>query len=262
MKKLIKKTFKTVVICLLGIFIFAGTSYLLLNSCSTAYATIYWNGGSATDSFFVPKFYKLGMKAIFGGPVTLNGSGGHFVVLQANQTVPELLYQLEEQFSELPPGNVSTGKGTNGAFFTARADDRICATMLIRDYNINKTLVFIIMAPAELFRHPEDPFADENGTDPVAELRPPGSKRVFCFETPAIAFTAYKSIDGDLTDFYESAFSAGDIRAVSITTFSDKKLPNNGNLFFFDSHFHKGFVVYQSSPEENCSYSIVCAQAQ
>jgi hypothetical protein len=259
---MIKKILKTAVICFLCILVFVGTSYLLLNSGTAAYATIYWNGGSATDEFFVPKLQKLGMKAVFGGPVTINSNNGHYIVMEAKQIIPELLSELKNQFSELPAENVSVGNGINGGFFTAKTNDRIFAAMLIRDYNINKTMLFTVIAPEELFQQNPGGFTDTSGADPVAELRPPGSIRVFCFETPALAFAAYKSANSNLTDFYESACNNTGIKAVSIMAFAENKLPDNGNLFFFDSSNNKGFVVYQSDPKNNCSYAIVCAQMQ
>ena len=247
---------------LLGSVVLWSTSYFLLFSVEKAHATIYWQGGSATDSFFVPKLQKLGTKAVYGGPVTINSNKGHFIVMEAKQTIPKLLSDLKNQFSEIPKSDISIGNGTNAGFFTVNAGDRTCAIMLVRDYNINQTMLFTVMAPKELFRQNSGGFTDTDGTDPVAELRPPGSQRLFCFETPTIAFTAYKSINGNLTDFYESAFSSDEIRGVSVMAFADEKLPNNGNMFFFDTCNQQGFVVYQSDIKDNCSYSIVCAQKQ
>ena len=263
MTKLIIQNFlRSCLVILLGTAVFGGASYFLLFSIEKAQATIYWQGGSATDIFFVPRIRTLGMKAVYGGPVTMNGNDGHYVVLTAEQDVPELLKELKQKFSELPEEDVIVGKGTNAGFFTVNAGDRTCAIMLIKDDNINKTWLFAVIMPKELFHRANQLFDNESGVDPVAELRPPASKRVFCFETPAIAFAAYKSIDGDLADFYESAFSTDDMRAVSVMAFAEERLPNNGNLFFFDSSNNKGFVVYQSDPKNNCSYAIVCAQMQ
>jgi hypothetical protein len=261
-KIIIHKLLRSCLIILLGMAVLSGGSYFLLFSVEKAQATIYWQGGSATEGFFIPKLQKLGMKAIFGGPVTINSNEGHYIVMEAKQKIPELLSELRNQFSELSGNDISIGNGINGGFFTAKVADKIYALMLIRDYNINKTMVFAIIAPKELFQQNPGGFTDANGMDPVAELRPPGSTRVFCFQTSALAFAAYKSINSNLADFYESALSTDDRRGTSIMSFTKAKLPDNGNLVFFDSSVQKGFVVYQSDPKNNCSYAIVCAQMQ
>ncbi len=254
--------FRGSLVAFLGLAVFGGVSYLALFPAGEARATIYWHGGSATDQVFVPRLGGLGMRAVFGGPVTVNSNDGYYVIMEANRDVPMLLERLEDRFADLPPENVNIGRGTQGGFFTARMDRRMCAIMLIRDFNTNKTLLFTVMAPVSLFRNPVDPFMDQGGVDPVAELRPPGSTRVFCFETPALAFAAYKCMDSSLAGFYENILSSSEARGISLMSFTNAQLPDNGNLHFFERGIQNGFLAYQSSPKESCSYAIVCAQMQ
>ena len=94
-----------------------GISMLAIYSAQPAYATIYWDGGSASDGFFVPKLNKLGMNAVFGGPVTMNGNDGHYIVLQAEQNVPDMLNQLKDQFPELSEKDISTGNIDSDALY-------------------------------------------------------------------------------------------------------------------------------------------------
>jgi hypothetical protein len=237
-------------------------SYLLILSVQPASATIHWKGGAATDNLFISRMRNLGMKLSFGSPVTLNGNDGYYAALLADQEIPQLLKELKEKFSDLPDESIVVGKGTNAGFFTVKADDRTCSIMLIRDYNINKTILLTVTSSSELFKHPDNFLADEQGIDPIAELRPPGSKRVFSFETHSTVLAAYKSVNRNLADFYESALSAENKHGASIMTFTQAKLPDNGNFLFFDSPSGKGFVVYQICPKDNCSYSIVCSQPQ
>ena len=256
------KVLRFFVILCSGAILALGTSFFLVHSVEKASAAIYWGGGKVSDTFFFGKLNNLGYNTVFGGPVTINGSNGHFVVYRADASVPKILGQLKNQFSQLSSDDTTAKEGLKTGFFIAEYKQRTCALMLIQDDNINKTWLFAVIMPKELFHRTNQAFDNENGFDPVAELKPPGSTRVFCFETPAIAFTAYKSIDGDLADFYESAFSTDDMRAVSVMAFAEERLPNNGNLLFFDTCNQKGFVVYQSDLKNNCSYSIVCAQMQ
>lgn len=256
------KILRFLVIFCFGVALVLGASYFLIHHADQASATIYWESPGVRDSFFLGKLGDLGYNATFGGPITMNGSNGHFVIYQANATVQDTLKQLKKHFAQLSPEDIHVKEDAKTGFFVAECGQKTCAWMLIRDDNINKTWLFTIIMPTELFHRTKQLFMDENGSDPVAELRPPGSTRVFCFETPALTFAAYKSIDGDLTDFYESAFDDDEIRGVSIMAFSENKLPNNGNLFFFDTSLHKGFVVFQNEPKDNYSYSIVCAQTQ
>ena len=256
------KMLRFFIIVFSGAVLALGVSFFLLHSAEEASAAIYWGEGRTSDTFFLDKLNKLGYNTVFGGPATINGSNGHFAVYKANTSVPNILGQLKNQFSQLSSDDTNAKEGIKTGFFIAEYQQRTCAMMLIQDDNINKTWLFVITMPKELFHRTNQPFDNENGVDPVIELRPPGSQRVFCFETPALAFAAYKSIDGDLTDFYESAFSTDEMRAVSIMAFTEERLPNNGNLLFFDTCNQKGFVVYQSDPKNNCSYAIVCAQMQ
>jgi hypothetical protein len=259
----LNKLLRFFVILFFGAVLALGASCFLIHSAEKASAAIYWGGGQASDTFFLGKLNNLGHNAVFGGPVTINGSNGHFVVYKADASVPKILGQLKNQFSQLPSDNTTIKEGSKTGFYIAEYQQRTCALMLVNDDNIQKTWLFALMMPKELFNETPQPFVNEDGgVDPVAELRPPGSTRVFCFETPAIAFAAYKSINGNLADFYESALSTDDRRGISIMSFTKAKLPDNGNLFFFDSSNNKGFVVYQSDPKNDCSYAIVCAQMQ
>ena len=239
-----------------------GASYFLIHSIGETSAAIYWGGGTASDALFFDKLNNLGYNAVFGGPVTINGSNGHFVVYKANASVPRILGELRKQLSRSSSDNTATQEDAKTGFFIAEYQQRTCALMLVKDDNIGKTWLFAMMMQTELFHRASQPFTDENGVDPVAELRPPGSTRVFCFETPALAFAAYKSINGDLTDFYESACNNADITGVSLMTFAENRLPDNGSLIFFDAGSQKGFVAYQRDSKDSCGYAIVCAQTQ
>ena len=247
---------------MLGAGLIAVTSYFLINPGSTAHASIYWNGGQTADSFFIENLCDNNTKFVYATPITVNTNDGYFVVLQTNQAVPELLEQFKDRFSHFAPENIIVGTGTNAGFFSAKVDGKISGTLLIRDQNINKTIMVALTMPDSVLKRDNSTLTDVDGIDPVIELRPPGSQRVICLETPMMTLAAYKSIDGNLTDFYESIDDNTDISAVSVMAFADKKLPNNGDLFFFDTCNQKGFVVYQSDLKNNCSYSIVCAQMQ
>ena len=255
------KLLRTLVILCLSLCLFLSISWFLIYSVKEASAGIYWGDSTVSDSFFFDKLLNLGYKAVFGGPVVLNGENGHFAVFRINGTIPEIGEQIKNRFAQLHPDDVIVGNGSKADFIVAKCGPRTFASMLIRDDNINSTWLFVITMPTKLF-HKTNSSIDEAGMDPVQAFRPPGSQRVFCFETPSIALAAYKSIDRNLADFYESKCASDGIRAASVMAFTDAKLPNNGNIFFFDSYSDKGFVVYQSSPKDNCSYAIVCSQPQ
>ena len=244
----------------LGMLLAFVTSYFFFWSVGEVHADIYWQVEMNSGAFLLRRFEGCVDRIIFGGPVTLNSKDGHYLVMEADQNVSGLLKQLKQEFSTLPPENITIGQGVSGGFFTAKMDRGICASMLIRDFNTNKTLLFTIIAPVALFRYPANPYVDQDGNDPVAGLRPPGSTRMFCFETPALRFAAYRSIQSNLTDFYENALSTTEIKGISIMSSTDAILPNNGNLFFFEKGIQNGCLAFQTSPEENCSYAIVCAQ--
>ena len=244
----------------LGILLAFVTSYFLFWSVGEVHADIYWQGQRDSGAQFLETFEGFVDRVIFGGPVTLNSKDGHYLVMEADQDVPALLKQVKQTYSHLPPENISIGQGDTGGFFTVRMDQRMCACMLIRDAATKKTLLFTILAPVSLFHYPADPSMDQGGSDPVADLRPPGSTRVFCFETAGLAFTAYRCMNSNLASFYDNVLSTDELKGISIASFSNAKLPNNGNLYFFDSPANKGCVTFQTSPKENCSYAIVCAQ--
>lgn len=238
------------------------TSSFVFWSVQDVYADIHWQSQGSYGTQFLETFEPFVDRVVFGGAVRLNSHDGYYLVMEADQDVSTLLTQVEQVYSNLPPENISIGRGDQGGFFTVKINQRMCACMLIRDGNTNKTLLFTLLAPASLFRYPVDPYVDQGGGDPVAELRPPGSTRVFCFEAGGLGFSAYRCMSSNLTTFYDNIFSTDEFRGISIASLADTKLPKNGNLFFFDTQTKKGIVTFQTSPEENCSYAIVCTQTK
>lgn len=260
MTKRISKFYRASAIFVLGLSVFIAVSVFLANTGNRALATIYWGGGQATDSFFIEKLFDANTELVHGTPIRMNAHDGFFAVVQRDQGVPSIIDELEQRFSDLPSEDVIIGRGKDTAFFTAKADHRIIGIMLVRDRNINKTMMFAATLSDAVLYDRSDPLGDKNGTDPVAELRPPGSQRVLSLASPSFEFAAYKSINANLTNFYESTFSNNNITAVSVNALKDNKFPNTGDLFYFDSGIKMGFVLYQSDPKNGCSYSVVCTQ--
>jgi hypothetical protein len=243
----------------LGVIVVLAAS-LFLCSVQRASATIYWHDARALDNYFFDGLNSLGLEPFFGGPVVLNGCSGHFVVFRASTDVLDSLGQLKTQFSAACPNDISVGTGDKAGFFVAKNGERTFAAMLIRDDNKQKTWLFTLTMPTELFYRTTRDFVDEDGIDPVPEFRPPASTRKLSFQTSALAFAAYKNMGPGLDAFYDNACAASMTSQAIVHKGSTQT--DSGGMFFFNGIKGKGFVLHKYLPECNTSYSIVCAEGQ
>ena len=236
-------------------------SWYLLNSIITpACAEVYWYGRPAGDGTrFLDRLKGTPVRVLHAAPVNINGKSGYFVAMRSRKTVSEILAELRKRFLFEPDQPVQTGSGRPGGFLIANDGDRTCAMLLIRDHRLKETLMLSVIAPRALFTDTRGELDDVDGIDPIVMLRPPGSQRVFSFQIGSVRYAVYKSRQRTLAAFYEGQFQDLKIRNVSIQAGSNKRLLGDGNLFFFDVGGHGGFAAYQSNPERNESYSIVCA---
>ena len=234
--------------------------YLLGSIVGPACAEVYWYGRPAGDGTrFLDRLKGSPVRVLHAAPVNINGRNGYFVAMRSRKTVSEMLAELRKRFRFEPDKPVQTGSGRPGGFLIANDGDRTCAMLLIRDHRSKETLMLSVIAPRALFADRRGEFDDVDGIDPIAALRPPNSQRVFSFQIGDVRYAVYKSRQSTLAAFYEGRFQDSKIRNVSIQAGSNMRLPHDGNLFFFDVGGRGGFVAYESNPERNDSYAIVCA---
>ena len=233
--------------------------YLLQSLDSPVQAEVYWHGHSAGNgSSFLDRLKGTPAQVLHAAPVAINGKDGYYIAMRSKKAVPEILKELKKRFLFDPDQPVQTGSGWPGGFLIANDGDWTCAMLLIRDHRSKETLMLSVIAPRDLFTKKRGEFEDVDGSDPMAQLRPPASQRVFSFVIGNVRYAVYRSSQRTLAAFYENRLPDLGIRNVSVQAGAGKRLPNDGNLFFFDVGGRGGFVAYQSSLDQNESYAIIC----
>jgi hypothetical protein len=255
-----KRRFQPWLAPILAVLIGGGLIWQVMPSAvREARAEVYWRSGTAgADSAFLERLKGAPLKVLHAAPVNINGEGAIYVAMQSSKGVPELLSDLKERFLFNPDEPPQVGVGQPGGLLIAYSGGHACVMLLIRDHRANETMVLSLIAPRELFTKQSGQFGDVDGVDPVSELRPPHSQRVFGFQLGGVQYAVYKSSQSTLDAFYANRFEELDMRHVAIRPKVGMRSPDQGNLFFFDARGRGGFVAYQSHVSTNTSYAIVC----